>query len=204
MAEKFLEKTYGCETPQATRAHYDDWAASYDAEISENGYATPGRCAEALARHLSDKTAPILDFGCGTGLSGLALATQGFTAIDGIDPSAGMLAEAAKRGLYRNLIHIEPGADIPGAPGTYAAIAAIGVIGVGAAPPAVLDQIANALLPGGLLVFSYNDHALADPACAAKRDELLARGTMRLIEESYGDHLPGINLNSSVYIFEKS
>ena len=204
MAEKFLEKTYGCETPQATRAHYDDWAASYDAEISENGYATPGRCAEALARHLSDRTAPILDFGCGTGLSGLALATQGFTAIDGIDPSTGMLAEAAKRGLYRNLVHIEPGADIPGAPGTYAAIAAIGVIGVGAAPPAVLDQIADALLPGGLLVFSYNDHALADPACAAKRDELLAHGTMRLVEESYGDHLPGINLNSSVYIFEKS
>ncbi|MDQ2088809.1 class I SAM-dependent DNA methyltransferase [Marimonas arenosa] len=203
MAEKFLEKTYGCETPDATRAHYDRWAATYDAEIAENGYATPARCAGALARQLNDKSAPILDFGCGTGLSGVALAAQGFTCIDGIDPAAGMLAEAEKRGLYRKLIHIDPGSDLPGAPGSYAAIAAIGVIGVGAAPPEVMDQIAAALAPGGLLVFSFNDHALEDSDCAAKRDALLANGTMRKLEESYGDHLPGIGLNSSVYVFEK-
>lgn len=203
MAEKFLEKTYGCETPDATRDHYDKWAASYDAEIAENGYATPSRCAQALTRHLAEKSAPVLDFGCGTGLSGLALAREGFTLIDGLDPAAGMLAEAEKRGLYRNLLQIEPGADIPGQPGAYAAIAAIGVIGVGAAPPSVLDQIAAALAPGGLLVFSLNDHALADADCAAKRDALLASGTLRQVEQSYGDHLPGIDLKSSVYVFEK-
>lgn len=204
MAKKFLEKTYGCETPDATRAHYDDWAATYDAEIAENGYATPARCAQALARHLPDKSVPILDFGCGTGLSGVALAAQGFTTIDGIDPAAGMLAEAEKRGLYRNLLQIDPGADLPGRPGDYAAIAAIGVIGVGAAPPSVMDQIAAALAPGGLLVFSFNDHALDDPDCAAKRDALLASATFRQCEQSYGDHLPGIGLKSSVYVFEKT
>ncbi|MEZ5715154.1 MAG: methyltransferase domain-containing protein [Paracoccaceae bacterium] len=204
MAEKFLEKTYGCDSPDATRAHYDRWAATYDAEISENGYATPARCAAALARQMADRSAPILDFGCGTGLSGLALAAQGFTAIDGIDPAAGMLAQAERRGLYRNLLHIEPGADIPGAPGRYAAIAAIGVIGAGAAPPSVIDQIAAALAPGGRFVFSLNDHALADAACAHARDALLAGPDMRLLEQSYGDHLPGIGLKSSVYVFEKT
>ena len=204
MAEKFLEKTYGCETPQATRAHYDDWAASYDAEISENGYATPGRCAEALARHLSDKTAPILDFGCGTGLSGLALATQGFTAIDGIDPSAGMLAEAAKRGLYRNLIHIEPGADIPGVPGSYAAIAAIGVIGAGAAPISVFDVLMEGLAPGGLVVLSFNDHALEDPENEGKLDDWTGSGRALLRFKDYGPHLPGIGLKSNVYVLEKT
>jgi len=199
MAKKYLERTYGCGTPQATRVHYDNWAATYDAEIAENGYTTPARCAEALARHLTDKTALILDLGCGTGLSGVALAAQGFSTIDGIDPASGMLDEARKRGLYRNLTQIEPGADLPTG---YAAITAIGVIGVGAAPPSVLGQIEAVLSPGGLLVFSYNDHALADADCIAARDTLLA-GAMRKREAIYGDHLPGIDLKSSVYVLEK-
>ena len=110
MSETFLDKTYGCMTAEATRAHYDDWAASYDAEISENGYATPTRCAEALARHLPDKSAPILDFACGTGLSGLAMTLQGFDRIDGVDVSPGMLDGARERGLYRHLIKIDAGA----------------------------------------------------------------------------------------------
>jgi predicted TPR repeat methyltransferase len=203
MAKTFLDKTYGKLDSDAVTAHYDDWAASYDAEIAENGYATPGRCAAALARHLEDKASPILDFGCGTGLSGLALAREGFTTIDGIDPSAEMLAQARSRGLYRNLTHIAPGADIPGTSGRYAAICAIGVIGVGAAPPAVMDQIMAALTPGGLFVFSLNDHALADAPTAAARDALLASGVAVQAEQSYGTHLPGINLKSSVYVYVK-
>ncbi|MEL7154480.1 MAG: hypothetical protein AAFN51_11950, partial [Pseudomonadota bacterium] len=65
----FLDKVYDARDASETRALYDDWAASYDAEVAENGYATPGRCAEALKQHLSDPSASILDFGCGTGLS---------------------------------------------------------------------------------------------------------------------------------------
>lgn len=204
MADKYLDKIYTAASPEAIRDQYNDWAASYDAEIAENGYATPTRCAEALARHLADLTAPVLDFGCGTGLSGLALATHGFRTIDGVDPAAAMLSEARKRGLYRALQEITPGAELTVKPGTYAGIAAIGVIGAGAAPPDVLDQIARALAPRGLLVFSFNDHALADPACTDKRDALLASGTFRQLEETYGDHLPGIDIKSSVYVFEKS
>ncbi len=73
MAEKFLDKVYDAKGTDETRALYDDWAASYDAEIAENGYATPRRCAEALAGFATDPSLPVLDFGCGTGLSGLAL-----------------------------------------------------------------------------------------------------------------------------------
>ena len=101
MSEKFLDKAYGLETPEATLEHYDQWAASYDAEIAENGYATPGRIAQALAQYQSDMSEPVLDFGCGTGLSGMALTRAGFTTLDGIDLSAEMLEQAAARGIYR-------------------------------------------------------------------------------------------------------
>ena len=84
MTDKFLDKVYDARTADETRELYDAWSASYEAEVAENGYATPGRCAEALAKHLTDKDAPILDFGCGTGLSGLALKLAGFTTIDGV------------------------------------------------------------------------------------------------------------------------
>ena len=203
MAEKFLDKTYGKLSGGEVTAHYDKWAASYDAEIAENGYATPGRCAEALARHLNNRAAPILDFGCGTGLSGQALALEGFTTIDGIDPASEMLAQAKTRGVYRSLTHITPDADISGTTGDYAAITAIGVIGVGAAPPSVMGQIMAALAPGGLFVFSLNDHALADAPTMAARAALITDGIAVEKDHSYGTHLPGINLNSSVYVFGK-
>ena len=47
--EKFLPSSYGLETTEATLAHYEAWAGSYDAEIGEeNRYAQPGRCTRAL------------------------------------------------------------------------------------------------------------------------------------------------------------
>lgn len=103
MAEKFLDRAYGASTPEENKAMYDAWAASYDAEVGENGYATPGRLARALFRFLPDPGEPILDYGCGTGLSGLALKLAGFELLDGIDPSPEMLDRARKTGAYRSL-----------------------------------------------------------------------------------------------------
>ena len=70
------------------RALYDDWAAGYDADLEDSAYKTPGRVAEALSAALADKQAPVLDFACGTGLSGVALADAGFKVIDGADISS--------------------------------------------------------------------------------------------------------------------
>jgi hypothetical protein len=62
--------------------------------VTGAGYATPARLAEALAAHVPDRTAPLLDFGCGTGLSGQALRAAGFTTLDGTDITPGMLEKA--------------------------------------------------------------------------------------------------------------
>lgn len=203
MAEKFLDKVYEARGAEGTRALYDAWAASYEAEIGEEGYATPARCAEALARHLEDRGAPVLDFGCGTGLSGLALRAAGFGTLDGVDLSAGMIEGARAKGIYRRLTQIEAGAPLPHSPGAYAAIAAIGVIGAGAAPIATFDVLMRGLAPGGLMVLSFNDHALADPAHEAKLRSYTDRGAARLRFLEYGPHLPGKHLNSNVYVVEK-
>lgn len=204
MGKGFLDKAYGARDAVQTRQLYDDWASSYEAEVGENGYATPGRCAAALIEFMDDLSMPILDFGCGTGLSGLALRLAGFTTIDGVDLSADMLKQARAKGLYRNLAQIEADAPLNLDPGDYAAIAAIGVIGAGAAPIGVMDKLMAGLASGGLLVFSFNDHALEDPRNEAKAQGYVDSGRATLLFKEYGEHLPGIGLKSNVYILEKT
>lgn len=200
----FLDKAYGTRDAAATRQLYDDWAASYEAEIAENGYATPGRCAAALARFTKDKSAPILDFGCGTGLSGLALKLAGFSVIDGMDLSPEMLGEARKKDIYRAL-SVVAGTGAPDIPkGQYSAIAAMGVIGSGAAPVHMLDNLMHALPRDGKCVFSLNDNALRDPAYEARVMEWTDCGAARLLFREHGDHLPGIGMKSNVYVLEKA
>ncbi|MFT7595269.1 MAG: putative TPR repeat methyltransferase [Paracoccaceae bacterium] len=203
MTDGFLNQAYGARDPASTRDLYDDWAASYESELGENGYATPGRCAAALRAHLEDPNAPILDFGCGTGLSGLALRLAGFTTIDGLDLSADMLKQAKAKDLYRDLHQIDAGAPLTHTPGTYGAITAIGVIGAGAAPISVFDTLMDGLASGGRFVLSFNDHALKDPANEGKLQSYLDSGTARLLFKEYGDHIPGIGIKSNVYVIEK-
>lgn len=204
MSRKFLDHVYDARTADETRALYDAWANSYEAEVSENGYATPGRCAAALAQFSSDLAAPILDFGCGTGLSGAALNRAGFSAIDGVDLSADMLKGAREKGIYRNLRQIEADSAPVKSPGDYAAIAAIGVIGAGAAPISTFDVLMKGLAPGGLLVLSFNDHALKDPANEGRISEWLDCGAARLLFKESGPHLPTRDITSNVYVIEKA
>ncbi|MDF1727700.1 MAG: methyltransferase domain-containing protein [Sulfitobacter sp.] len=204
MTDTFLDKAYGARDAAETRKLYDDWSASYETEVEANGYATPGRCAAALAQFSKDQTAPLLDFGCGTGLSGLALRAAGFTTIDGVDLSAEMLEQARDKGLYRDLSQIEAAAPLTQSPGDYAAIAAIGVIGAGAAPIDTFDLLMKGLARGNHLVLSFNDHALEDPANEARLNEWLDCGAARLLFREHGPHLPGIDLKSCVYVIEKA
>ena len=149
---KFFDRAYGTTEQGEVQDLYEDWAATYDDDVIENGYETPGRCAAALAEFLSPPDTPIFDFACGTGLSGAALASLGFTVIDGVDISEAMLDVARKRGIYRDLRQTEP-EDPPGlTPGQYGAIAAMGALSPGAAPAHYLDWLLDGLTPGGLMV----------------------------------------------------
>ena len=203
MSNTFLDKVYKVKGAEETRTLYDAWSASYEDEVGQNGYATPGRCAKALAQAVDDTSRPILDFGCGTGLSGLALTLSGFTTIDGVDLSKDMLAQAEAKELYRSLHQIEADGPLPDAT-EYAAICAIGVIGAGAAPLSLLDKLFEALTPGAYLCFSFNDHTLADPSFEARVQDLIASGAARENTREYGDHLPGLNINSVVYVLQKT
>ena len=202
MTTTYLVKIYSAESADLL-PFYAQWAQSYDQEVGENGYVTPLRIAEALARHVKDLSIPILDYGCGTGVSGQAFQEVGFLTIDGVDISAEMLEVAAQKKIYRHLEVFAPETGPNVKLGAYQIIAAVGVIGAGAAPLAVLDKMMALLAPKGLLVFSFNDHTLEDPAYDGLVKDYVNQGQAVLHLKEYGDHLPKQKINSNIYILEK-
>jgi predicted TPR repeat methyltransferase len=145
----------------------------------------------------------ILDYGCGTGLSGFALQAVGFANIDGLDVSQEMVTLAEKKSIYKTLTVFDPSTKIPVQADQYKIITAIGVIGAGAAPLEVFDNLFSLLPPNGLFAFSFNDHTLSDPNYEEKVNQCLNSGQAITLHKSYGNHLPKAKLKSNIYILKK-
>lgn len=199
----YLDNIYTVSGGGEMRRYYDDWADSYDTDLRENDYRTPARCAEALAAHIADKDTPVLDFACGTGISGVALRDAGFTAIDGTDISPGMLEKARAKGAYRDLWECSADERIDVRGKGYGAIAAVGAIGSGAAPADNIDGALESLEPGGIFVVSFNDHTLEDPQFVERLTRAEAAGMIEILQAEDGPHLPEIGLRAHVYAVRK-
>ena len=202
MVKSYLKEVYSGDTNDS-RELYASWAATYDKEVQKNGYVTPKRIANALKDVVTDQSDFILDYGCGTGLSGFALQAVGFENINGLDVSQEMVSLAEKKSIYKNLKVFDPFTEIPVYPNQYKIITAIGVIGAGAAPLQVFDSLFTLLPQNGLFAFSFNDHTLNDPSYEKKVNSCLSHGYATMLHKSYGDHLPKANLKSNIYILKK-
>ena len=202
MAKSYLNDVYDGGTNDS-RELYASWASTYDNEVQKNGYVTPERVAKALKDIVTNQSEVILDYGCGTGLSGSALQAVGFTNIDGLDVSQEMVSLAEKKSIYKKLTVFDPSTKIPVHADQYKIITAIGVIGAGAAPLEVFDNLFSLLPPSGLFAFSFNDHTLSDPNYEGKVNQCLSSGQAIILHKSYGNHLPKANLKSNIYILKK-
>lgn len=201
--DNFFDTIYAVAPGREMQRQYDRWADSYDDDLAATDYRTPERCAQALARHAADPGAPVLDFACGTGLSGLALHKAGFTCIDGTDLSAGMLKRAADKGVYRKLLQAAGDRPLDMRGAGYAAIVASGAIGAGAAPAENLDGAIDSLDPGGLFVVSLNDHTLKDPDFEGRLTRAAAEGRAEILEDADGAHLPALGLRARVFVLRR-
>ena len=127
-----LAQVTGNEVHIDPELHYDDWADSYDKELLEEyGYCAHEIGAKALAETQIPFDSPILDVGCGTGLAGVELSRFGYTKIDGLDVSAGMLERARNQGTYRQLFQKRIGVDNLSELPSYKGILCVGSFGLG-------------------------------------------------------------------------
>ena len=127
-----LAQVTGNEVHIDPELHYDNWADNYDKELlGEYGYCAHEIGAKALAEAQLSFDSPILDVGCGTGLAGLELSRLGYTEIDGLDVSAGMLKHARKQGIYKQLFQKRIGVDNLSELPSYKGVLCVGSFGLG-------------------------------------------------------------------------
>ena len=136
-------------------------------------------------------------------MSGQALHRVGYQNIDGIDFSEEMLGYARDKQTYKNLWQEDLNALAEIKTGPYEAIFAAGIISPSHAKPETIDLGLSALTANGIMVFSFNDHALKDDIFMAKIGELKKNKNITFLEEIYGDHIKKLVLKATVYVIQK-
>jgi len=144
------------------RRLFDHYAPHFDGSLAQLQYRAPGVIAERLAEAVvPNGSLNLLDAGCGTGLCGPLL--KPFAArLVGVDLSAGMLKEAAKRELYDELVNAELAAYMAAHPSAFDVIVACDTLVYHGRLEDVVAAAATALKPGGRLLFTLehlSDHS---------------------------------------------
>ena len=181
---------------------YADWAASYDDDLAKFSYETPQRIVAAFAK-LITPDARILDFGCGTGLSGQALQMSGYTNLDGINISTPMLKKAQSRNIYSKLWEGQPGQMTSVINGQYDVTVAAGVVSLGVAPPEPLSMIIDHLALEGLIGLSCNDPTLQHRSYDAVLDQEISIDRVCTLSRAHGPHLRQQQMGSDVIVLQR-
>lgn len=159
-AEPFSSK--GRAEDDYIRAHFDEAAASFDTNLELLRYRAPALLAAALERLAPSPVADLLDAGCGTGLCGPQVKAR-CARLTGVDLSAGMLARAAERGCYTELVEAELTAFMKGRPQGFDAILCADTLVYFGALTEPLAAARTALKAGGLLLFTLEEGTHPQP-----------------------------------------
>lgn len=157
-----------------TQALFDSWAKNYNAEMKAWGYTAPKRMAEMLLAAKLHTGSRILDIGCGTGLSGIALHDVNIGSsggIVGVDVSDECLDHAFAAKVYQDtkLLNLEEPWPFPD--GCFDAVVAVGTSQYIEDFPHLYAEMCRVAKVGGLLawtslehLWSANDHDCASAA----------------------------------------
>jgi predicted TPR repeat methyltransferase len=155
-----LDQVYAASSAEELAAAYARWSSDYDRETVALGYCLPFVISGWVARYVPRGDGPLLDAGCGTGLSGPYLRALGYDAIEGLDFSEKMLAIARQRNAYRVLKKAALGDTLPWPDGEFAAFLSTGVFTEGHAPASSLEELTRVTRRGGHAIFTVRDTVL--------------------------------------------
>ena len=153
-----LNDAYSLKTPEDNKKLYAKWAATYESDfVTNQGYKHPQVIAEIFHNQLPEAK-KVIDIGTGTGLVGKYLkAHRPEIIIDGIDISPEMLAEAAKKEVYRNLFEQDLTLSVTNTDAPYDALVTIGTFTHGHLGIEVLDNLIPLVKSGGYFVIAVNE-----------------------------------------------
>lgn len=186
--------------PSKLRQYYEQWARTYDEDVSSEGYCGPQFITDllvSLADHcdleidIKDHDLAILDAGCGTGLVGVALAQKGYRQIDGCDLSPAMVEKARTTGAYKTLNRDIDLAQRNGVyrDGHYDVVICCGTFTNGHLPPEGLVELVRIAKPQGLVLVSarksYYDTTDFEAVCTGLRRENRVKLLRRVMDAPY-------------------
>ena len=131
------------------------------------------------------------------------LRDAGFNELHGSDFSPEMLALAKDKSIYQSLHQADLRDPFEFVTEPFPVIAAIGVLAPGHAGPEVIATVVELLTVGGLFGFSMNDHTLENSGYLEEIARMIHEKRIRVRWQDYGDHLPGIELNSMIMVLER-
>jgi len=179
-----LQWLFSSRNNQELTERYDQWAKDYDAELErEYEYIGPQRAAEFFVRYVPKK-ARILDAGAGTGLMGEVLAKVGYHNLVAMDLSEGMLVEARRKNIYRELHQMVMGEPLDFATNSFDAVASVGVLTVAHAPASSLDELVRITKPGGHIIFTLRPDVYEGYGFKEKQTALESEVKWKLVEVS--------------------
>ncbi|XP_076323041.1 methyltransferase-like protein 27 [Tachypleus tridentatus] len=151
--DTFLEENLREKKPEEMKEFYDSWANTYDEEISFFNYNGPKLMAKEFEKLNVPKDAKLIDIAAGTGALGKELKALGYSCIDALDGTKGMLEVARKKNIYRNLFQFFFGCEdkSPISEDTYDVAVSCGGIGPGHIPYSAFHDILAMVKQGGLV-----------------------------------------------------
>ncbi|KAK2593194.1 hypothetical protein QQS21_009123 [Conoideocrella luteorostrata] len=184
---QYLQRAYSLAGNSEAQSLYDEWAGVYDSDLIGTGYASPRRSVEAVINNISppgsDKLT-ILDAGCGTGLVGDCLARSSLAGkfiVDGVDLSAGMLAVARQKGVYRELETANLNERIERPDGSYDILVCVGTLTKAHVGPNVLAEFARLTAKRGLIVATVHDEVWESGGYKAEVERLQGAGAVQIV-----------------------
>jgi predicted TPR repeat methyltransferase len=155
------------------------------------GYAAPRIAAEAVAKQGIDPSQPILDAGCGVGLTGLELSKLGFNAVVGVDYSSKSLEKSQERGCYSKLLRADLNKPLDFEDNHFAAAQCIGTLTYVENMCGLMREFLRVVKPGGIVQLSHRLD-LYDDAYKGALSELTDNGLWTLVHHSEPQpYIPG-------------
>lgn len=152
-------------TNEVIVVRYSNWGAQYDMDMGEEHFKGPIIAAQAIQdlfpQSAQRSDVDILDVAAGTGFAGERLKQIGFTKLDALEPSEGMLAVAKSKNIYNRRFQDFLNENPTSIESDHYDVALIcGGMGQGHIPCSGLDELIRVVKPGGFVVIVMREQYL--------------------------------------------
>ena len=202
-SKSLLDRAYSLKAGEA-KPLYRDWAGSYDADLVESlGYVGPVNVAEITANYCENKSARILDVGCGTGLVAHRLAELGYEQIDGLDFSPEMLEVAREKDIYESLISADLNKQLSIDSNSYDVIVSCGTFTHSHVGPSAFDELIRVSRSGGIFCLSINAAIYESSGFSDKLRDLENSNQINMLDKTIIELTVNEPVDGFVVIFKK-